>query len=148
MPTVTDTQHQQNHIHNVQEHLSTTCSSITNTWLYQACTKVTNISPQDMCLYRTMYQTCTMDRPCTITCINKASTCTKTYTITSASTMHQNLYRKHKPSISTPYHVAIMYQPNLCYTMCQHYTMHQQCISTIYHITHDMSQSCHTPCII
>jgi hypothetical protein len=65
---------------------------------------------------------------CTISCINHVPKPIPYH----ASTMYQNLYH-------------IMHQP--C-TNIYHKPCTMRCASSIYHITHDMSQSCHTPCTI
>ena len=111
-------------------------SNITNTCLYQACTKITNKPSQDMCLNHVPkyvpnhqpvpYQASTMYHN---KCINHAPTPVPNH----ASTKHHNLYQtmhqpctitciiclKHKPCTSTPYHVPIFY-----------HTMYQPCTST------------------
>ena len=117
-------------------------------------------------LYHIMHQPCT--KTCTISCINHVPKPIPYH----ASTMYQNLYhityQDHQEVPLTMYHIIIKrctstmcknkYQTmnhnitKMCLNMYYH---HQACTITsprypsrIYHITHDMSQSCHTPCII
>jgi hypothetical protein len=77
-------------------------------------------------MYHIMHQPCTKN--CTLSCINHVPKPVPYH----ASTMYQNMYH-------------IMHQP--CTISCTK-TCTITCASTIYHITHDMSQSCHTPCTI
>jgi hypothetical protein len=81
-----------------------------------------------------------MHQPCT----TMYQTCTINHAPTPVPTMH------HTYTIScinhVPYHASNMYHtiPSTMY----HKSCTMRCASTIYHITHDMSQSSHTPCTI
>jgi hypothetical protein len=122
--------------------------NITNTCLYQARTKFTNITSQDMCLNHVpnLYQI--MDQSCTKTCTKHVP-----YHVPNlCQIMHQP---KPMPChVPTPYHASNMYlimhqchqgmphtyTKNVSQTMCQISKMFiKPCASTIYHITHDMS---------
>jgi hypothetical protein len=90
---------------------------ITNTFLYQACTKITNIASQDMCINHVPNHV-PNHQPVPY----------------QSSIVYHNLYHNkcinHAPT------------PIPCTSVHHLYhTMYQQCISNIYHIT----QSCHTP---
>jgi hypothetical protein len=111
-------------------------SNITNTCLYQACTKITNIPSQDMCLNHvpkhvpnhqpvpyqasTMYHNLYHNK-----CINHAP-----------NLYHISTINHHQPCINhVPYHVPCLnHQPctstpyTMYHTMYQH--VHQQCTST------------------
>jgi hypothetical protein len=102
----------QNQILDHQEHLSTRCSNITKTCLYQACTNISYISSQDM--ISTMYEyIITIYVPYHVsTMYIKPVPCTK-------------LCINHAPKL-VPYHVSTMYI-NTC-TMYQ--TVHQSCTNT------------------
>jgi hypothetical protein len=142
-------------------------SNITNTCLYQACTKITNIPSQDMCLnhvpkhvpnhqpvpyqastmYHNLYHNkCINHAPTPVPCINHAPT-----PVPYTSTMYINTI----PSTNhVPYHVSTMYI-NTCTIPCtitSASTMHQT--YTISCINHVPYQSCinhvpyHQPCTI
>jgi hypothetical protein len=99
-------------------------------------------------VYQTMHQSC-------------KSTCTIPCTSTIYINMHQ---LKHVPyHVPIPYHASMMYltmhkchqgiphtyTKNVYQTMCPISNMLlKPCASTIYHITHNISQSFHTPCTI
>jgi hypothetical protein len=116
-------------------------SNITNTCLYQACTKPSTCTIPSINVYHNLYQT--MHQPCTNTCTklcinhvpvpNCASTMHQTCTIP----MHQPCTipctipcanHAHQPCTSTPYHVPIIYHI-MPYTPINQ-DMNQQCIST------------------
>jgi hypothetical protein len=104
-----------------------------------------------------MNQTCTIS--CTKSCINHVPKPIPYHVPNLYQIMHQP-----KPvpyHVQTPYHASTMYltmhqchqgmphtyTENVSQTMCQISKMLlKPCALTIYHITHDMSQSFHTPC--
>jgi hypothetical protein len=107
-------------------------SNITNTCLYQACTKITNIPSQDMCLNQV--PTCTM---------HHASTCA----IPVPSTMYHNMCINHASTIyqSCIIPCATMHINHAYQHVHQHHTMYQSC--TIPSINHVPQQCTSTMCI-
>jgi hypothetical protein len=97
----------------------TTTDIPSSTCVYQPCTKY---------MYHIMYQSCT--KTYTIPC-------TKAY-----HTMHQHLYHvMHQTCTTTSNHVS-----QACANI--HKPCTKRCTSNMCHITHDILQSCHTPCTI
>jgi glycogen synthase len=93
-----------------------------------------------------VHQPCTTT--CTISCIN--------HVLNLYHIMYQNLYQDHQEVPLAMYHIMHRLMNHNITKMCLNmYYHHQACTTTspryassIYHITHDMSQSCHTPCTI
>jgi hypothetical protein len=132
--------------------------------VHQTCTKTSTIActstmyhTMHINLYHIMHNPCTkpvtyhastMHQPCTKTC---TIPCMKPYTkITKKFLNITNHVPYDMPSVGTitsmmriqPY-TSIIYQNHVPCT--KHQLCTKLCSSTIYHITHDISQSCHTP---
>jgi hypothetical protein len=147
-------------------------SNITNTCLYQACTKITNIPSQDMCLNHVPnhqpvpYQTSIVYHNLYHTkYINHAPTPVPNC----ASTMNHNIYHMPQPSTTyintipstniVPYHLSTMYLNHIPYHSTFPYTMYHRIyqVSTIIGVPQPRTnitkrcisyKCCHIPCVI
>jgi hypothetical protein len=104
-------------------------SNITNTCLYQSCTKIINIPSQDICMYHTMYQNSTIHQPVPQQVHHP---CTNTCTKSCINHEPQLFQTVHQPCIPTMYINTILCTNHIPYHSIYQYTNKPRIAPTMY----------------